>query len=329
MIPQPPPRPHDTEADGARTPRALPCDQLSGLLRTGPFSEALRMAIRGRGLSLSRLQDRLSQHGAPVTAATISAWQSGKCRPERPHALMALAALESILGLPATALSSLLAPPKPRGRWVNAAAARPSLAEAWSGLLHDTLDAVETRWTAHLTCVSRHHRVDIDAQGREAALWSRQVLRAETDGPDRYIVSYQSDQPGPAPVLRPSSPERVGAVSQDPAHGTLVAELLFDRPLARGETVIVEYLLEHAVTRPTAHQAGLYLQVPVRECVIEVRFDPAAPPPTSCYAFHIPHASPAEARERVLRLDASLRTHTVGLDLAPSRFGIRWSWDGS
>ncbi|MYR42352.1 transcriptional regulator [Streptomyces sp. SID5910] len=294
-------------------------------MRTGPFSEALRVAIQNRGLSLSRLQERLKQGGAPITTATISAWQSGKYRPERPHALRALEALEKVLNLPARALSSLLAPPKPRGRHLNGAAGRPSLAEAWAGVLNDALEAVDTRWTAHLTCVSRHQRIDVDARGGEHMLWSRQVLRAETDGPDRYIISYQADQPGPAPVLRPSTPRRVGASLDDPAHGILVAELLFDRPLSRGETVIVEYVLEHVGTRPTAQRAGLYLQVPVRECVIEVRFDAAALP-TSCHAFHVPHAS-ADIRERMLWLGADHCVHTVGLDLPPSYFGIRWSWD--
>ncbi|GAA5052173.1 hypothetical protein [Streptomyces similanensis] len=89
-------------------------------------------------------------------------------------------------------------------------------------------------------------------------------------------------------------------------NGTAVAELLSARPLARGETAIVEHVIKYAGNRPRADQTGLSLHVPVRKRVIEVRFDPAARP-----------------------FDASGRTRTVRLDLAPARIGIRVSWDGS
>ncbi|MFD0630293.1 multiprotein-bridging factor 1 family protein [Catenulispora yoronensis] len=82
-------------------------------LRTGPFAEALRAAITARGLSLDSLQRRLSDRGVRVGTATLSCWQNGRRRPERPDSLRAVSALEEILGLPGGSLLVLLGPPRP------------------------------------------------------------------------------------------------------------------------------------------------------------------------------------------------------------------------
>ncbi|MEU9119097.1 transcriptional regulator [Streptomyces sp. NPDC048506] len=310
------------DTDGGLRP---PPHQLTPLPRSGSFCEALRAAVAARGLSLSRLEDRLRQRGAAVTAATISAWQSGRYQPERPHALAALEELEGILGLAPGALAALLTPPKPRGRWLNSVADRPSMAESWSGQLDRALSAVDARWNSHLTCLSLHYRLEVDGSRRAHLIWHRMVLRADTEGPDRYIVGYRPDHPSPPPVVRPASLQRLGVVHGVPEDGTLAAEFLFDRPLSRGETVIVEYTLEHTTARPAAEKVVLHLQGPVHDCVIEVWFDPAAPP-ARCYAFRTarPHTG---MRVRSLRLANGRHVHSVGLDLSPSDVGVRWDWE--
>ena len=88
---------------------------LPAVLRTGPFEEALRAAIAARGLSLERLRSRLAERGLHVGVATLSCWQNGHRRPERPESLRAVSALEEILGLPPEALVVLLGPRRPRG----------------------------------------------------------------------------------------------------------------------------------------------------------------------------------------------------------------------
>ncbi|GAA3582718.1 hypothetical protein GCM10022222_79380 [Amycolatopsis ultiminotia] len=90
--------------------------ELGRLLETGPFDEALRVAIRARGLGLERIRYRLRSRGTAVSLATLSHWQSGRCRPERPESLQALENLEDILGLPGGVLRRLLGSPRPRGR---------------------------------------------------------------------------------------------------------------------------------------------------------------------------------------------------------------------
>ncbi|WP_020664554.1 transcriptional regulator [Amycolatopsis benzoatilytica] len=88
---------------------------LGQLLETGPFAEALRAAIRARGLGLERIRYRLHGKGATVSLATLSHWQSGRCRPERAESLRALKNLEEVLGVPDGSLRRLLGPPRPRG----------------------------------------------------------------------------------------------------------------------------------------------------------------------------------------------------------------------
>ncbi|PXY30910.1 transcriptional regulator [Prauserella muralis] len=82
--------------------------ELESLLATGPFAAALRAAIRARGLGLERIQYRLRRRGVPVSLATLSHWQSGRCRPERPGSLAALRYLEEVVDVPPGSLLRLL-----------------------------------------------------------------------------------------------------------------------------------------------------------------------------------------------------------------------------
>ncbi|MBE1500683.1 MULTISPECIES: transcriptional regulator [Amycolatopsis] len=91
--------------------------ELSQLLAAGPFDVALRAAIRARGLGLDRIRYRLRGRGTTVSLATLSHWQSGRCRPERAESLEALRNLEDILNVPDGSLSKLLGPPRGRTRF--------------------------------------------------------------------------------------------------------------------------------------------------------------------------------------------------------------------
>lgn len=323
----PPTRPRPADPTGPSGPGPGRPPRLDELLRTGPFHQALRAAVAAGGLSLDRIQDRLARRGASVSVATLSSWQSGRFRPERPSSMAVLAELEQVLGLPRDALSALLGPPRPRGRWLPAPSNRHGLAATWSGAMDvaTALRRVDTRWDGSLTRISCHTRLDLDAQGRERSMSSRQLLRAECDGPDRWITVFQLDDPGLPPSLRVQPPCRSGRVIESARNGLLVAEVLFDRPLDRGETVIVEYTLEHHLPRPYSELIQSTLHVPVREYVMEVRFDPEALPRT-CHSFR--SAEPgSRPQERLLRPDAIGAVHSVALGAGPCRLGIRWSWD--
>ena len=296
-------------------------------LSEAPFHQALRGAIAESGLSLDRIEDRLRRHGCRVSVATLSSWQSGRNQPERPRSLAALAVLEEVLHLPPGALLDLLGPPRPRGRRLPAGSARPGLAAVWSDRsdIGGALRRVDQRWDGRLTRISCHRRYEVDAQGRERSIWCRQVLRAECDGPDRCITVYRRNEPGPLPRVRASAPGRTGRVVELPEERLLVAEVLFDRPLLRGETVIVEYTLDQLAPYACATRAGCILHVPVREYVLEVRFDPRALP-AACWSFRSAELE-SRIQERQLRPDSIGSVHTVALAAQPCRFGIRWRWD--
>ncbi|MCQ4081412.1 hypothetical protein NGB36_12585 [Streptomyces sp. RB6PN25] len=299
---------------------------MARLLRNGPFHEALRAAIAASGLSLDRIQDRLRRRGTTVAPATLSSWQSGRYRPERPQSLAALAVLEDVLCLPPGALAALLGPPRPRGRWLPATTEHPRLADVWSRNrdLVDALSLVDTQWDESLTRLSCHNRLEMDAQGCERSMWSRRLLRAERDGADRWIAVYRLDNPGPPPRVRAEAPCRTGRLVEVPEDGLVVTEVLFDRPLERGETVIVEYTFEHRSPRPYSTRIESTIHVPMREHLLEVHFDPAALP-VACHSFRTAELD-SRPQERLLRLDASGAVHAVALAAGPCRFGIRWDW---
>ena len=86
----------------------------------------------------------------------------------------------------------------------------------------------------------------------------------------------------PLPEIRPLRHCRLGRTVRRPADGLLVAELLFDRPLRKGETVITEHELVNSAPYPPATNYERKFRLPVREFVLEVCFDPAGCRPTVC-----------------------------------------------
>jgi len=311
-------------------------DGLARLLRTGPFEEALRAAVAASGLSLDRIQDRLKRRGSRISVATLSFWQSGRYRPERPSSLLVLAELEEILGVPPESLSALLGPPRPRGRQTVATDSRGLEASSDLGLADMTsaLHEVDTRWDEALTRLSTHCRLELDGRGRERRMYTRRLLRAEADGPDRWITCYQitdfqRDGLGAPPELWVEPPHRVGKVIESPDTGSLVAEILFDRPLRRGEIVVLEYTHEPRTPSTYSTVMETVLHAPVREYLMEVRFDPSALP-ASCYYFRTTELDlEARPQERLLRPDAIGSVLAVALSAGPCRLGIRWDWGDS
>jgi hypothetical protein len=301
---------------------------LARLLRTGPFHEALRAAVAASGLSLDRIQDRLLRRGAKVSVATLSSWQSGRYRPERAASLAVLAQLERMLGLAPESLSALLGPPRPRGRRLAAASDDRGLAATFAAVtdIASALRQVDARWDESLTRLSTHCRLELDERGRERTMHSRLLLRSERDGPDRWITGFQRDEPGPAPRLRVVPPHRLGTVVENRESGLVVAEIMFDRPLQRGDILILEYTHEHRSPRPYSTTMRTTLHVPVREYVLEVRFDPSVLP-ESCYSFRTADLDPASRpQERLLRPDAIGSVLAVALSAGPCRLGVRWDW---
>jgi hypothetical protein len=311
----------------AETTEQVPLRQeLDRLLETGPFAEALRVAIRESGLSLGRIRDRLGERGVLLSPATLSYWQSGRSRPERRGSLAALRVLEELLGLGAGALTVLLAPARPRGRRRPRGELGPIGAMWPSDSVDRALRRVDTRWEASLVRLSLHERVEMDAAGRMSRIWVRQVVRATADGPDRWTLFHHRHGPGhPLPLLQPLRGCRVGNVHADPAAELMAAELLFPRPLARGETVVTEYALIEQCPGPTSDQHRRRFRAPVREYVLEVEFT-APSLPSRCTHLWTPDGEGTEAIERRLDVEDRHRAVLVVQDTGPGRHAVRWEF---
>ncbi|MBO0840143.1 MAG: helix-turn-helix transcriptional regulator [Sciscionella sp.] len=320
---------------------------LSRLLSTGPFPDALRAAISASGLSLDRIQHRLLMRGARVSVATLSYWQSGRRRPERPESLRALRQLESVLGLPGSALSSLLGPPRPRGRR-DRTAGLPPIHSMWARpqRVAQLLSGLDTSTDPLLTRLSQHDRCTTKDDGTQV-LDTRLVLRAEQDGIDRIVLVHgwgnraddtrlagQDDHCGNGtnagqPNLTELRNCRLGQLAMDQRFGMFAAELIFDRPLSWGETTIVEYRLRG----PATFDGDCFLhsgrfRMPVREYVVEVRFDHGGLP-AQCQKFSRPADRSHLPRSTNVRVGPSGDAHAVWLDLEPGEFGVRWAVERS
>ncbi|GAA4424960.1 hypothetical protein GCM10023148_27520 [Actinokineospora soli] len=295
---------------------------LRELLDTGPFPAALRAAIAAKGLGLERLRERLRGRGVTVSLATLSYWQSGRSRPERRESLVALRHLEAVLDVPDGALAALLGPPRRRGRWTHTPAGLPAIGALWPdpSPVEDVLGQVDTTWDERLTRLSQHDHVHVGADGGELSSVSRQVLRADADGPDRWVLIIHTDEPGhPPPLVRPLRNCVLGRVAEAPSDGLVVAELLFDRPLARGETVITEHELVHTPPGPVDNCYERKFRLPVREYVLEVTFDRLPP---FCEQYTRDDRGIEDSRP--VALDRGGSVHGVALNFGPGSYGFRW-----
>lgn len=295
----------------------------------GRFADALRAAIRASGLSLDRLQARLRARGTPVSIATLSYWQSGKRQPERSDSLRALGELETILELPAGTLLGLLPPPRPRGKQVVVRETPPAEADRFRhAQLRPLLqrlglpEALEQ--DQHLTLVGLHDRCELAEDGGQRSVATRAVFEPVIDGPDRWLLVYTSDESPTPPTVRAIRNCRVGRCETDRQLGILVAELLFDHPLVRGETYLIEYELRYSGPPYPAVEKTHWREFrrAIREYLVEVQF-PDTHRPFRCHQFAKP-AGHQHPRVRDLKVDTTNCAHAVAIDFGPGVFGIEW-----
>jgi hypothetical protein len=133
------------------------------------------------------------------------------------------------------------------------------------------------------------------------------------------VIMHLDEHDRPLPAIWPLRHCRLGRTVRRPADGLLVAELLFDHPLRKGETVITEHELVNVAPYPPATNYERKFRLPVREFVLEICFDPARLP-VVCSAF----SQLDEADEPV---DVDSEVHGVVLNFGPGRYGFRWGWD--
>jgi hypothetical protein len=312
---------------GTRHADVVPVE-LEAALRGGPFHVALRAAIAARGLPLQRVQHHLSRHGVRVGVTSLSYWQQGARRPQRPESLRAVRALEEILQLPDESLIRLLAtsdeqpdPDRPASRTYRA------LVEA-SGVLEQLLAELEAPLDDGLITIGHHDRVRIGSRRELLARESHHIVRAHRDGVDRYIAVHHGD-PGCAPeriAVHALENCRTGRVRRHDDTGLLVAELLFDTRLHSGDTFLFRYAFEDG-TAGTSGEHVRGFRVPGGQYALQVRFDETALP-VRCHRFTQQSAAAPRSGRQELRLSGLHHSvHLVEPRVRSGIVGICWDWD--
>lgn len=281
------------------------------------FALALRAAIAARGLSLERIRYHLTQRGHELSVATISYWQSGRSRPERATSLAALAALEEILEVSPGELAAKL---PSRRRQPSATSAGPPK-DAFMRSLEDAAERIGLSWQSGLQRVAVHDRVEIGEGRHNMARGVKELFVAERDGVDRYPMAYRSELPANVNLVTPVRNCHLGRSAEIAESGLVITEIILDRALRAGESVLVEH--ELAVTAASVADAVVerLLLRPVRSAHTEVLFH-ASCVPLSAERYTV--VDGIDRADPVVIAGPSL--HALVLDFGPGSYGLRWTW---
>lgn len=317
-----PPRP----VPGAGARRGRPAEPaVAAALRSGRFEVALRTAISARGLSLDRLRRHLAERGLTVGITTLSYWQRGLRRPERPESLRAVTVLEQILGLPDRSLTVLLGPRRPRGNACRPAPEYRDIVDA-PAQLDALLAELASPAAGALRVVSQFDSVVLGARRQIAAVETVQVVAAHHDGVDRalLICTFEPDCAARQMEITAGHSCRVGRVRHAERTGVALAELLFDRMLHRGETHQLSYRV-----RPNsdaeAHEHFTAFRLRAGHYVLRVQFDAGALP-VRAHRFTAHGSTGPESGRAELTLDSHHSVHLAAEGPGPGVVGIRWEW---
>ncbi|MEU5085743.1 hypothetical protein [Streptomyces sp. NPDC021356] len=302
--------------------------ELDTALRGGPFHVALRAAIAARGLPLQRVQHHLSRYGVKVGVTSLSYWQQGARRPQRPESLRAVRALEEILRLPDESLIRLLA------ETAEPALARRSGGRSYRSLV-ETSDALRRLLTgldappdSGLQTLGHHERIRLGARRELAGRESQHIVRAHRDGVDRFVAVHQGDTECAPESMSVHALEncRAGRVRRDHGTGLLVAEFLFDTRLRAGDTFLFRYGVEDG----TAGVSREYLRAfdsAGGQYALQVRFDADALP-VRCHRFtQQSAAAPRGGRQELAVSPRHRSVHLVEPRVRPGIVGIAWDWE--
>lgn len=282
------------------------------------FPAALRAAVEASGLGLERIQRRLRERGVEVSIATLSYWQSGRSRPRRESSLHALGELETILKLRPGALADMLtthdvsSPPlAPIGALAATLGPGVEIPAAFARL--------DARLHRAIELVSDHITTTVGPDRTHRSHHARRVIRAVADGVDRVIlVNRVDDKAAAPPAIVALSHCAVGARDTLPGTSTQLTELLFDRSLDRGESIMVEFQLEYGPPAPRDPFREQYHGLPLRELVMEIQFDVAVAP-VQCEWYQRDDV-------RSLQLTSTRSALVVARDLPATPYGVRWAW---
>lgn len=295
--------------------------ELARALAAGPFSRALSLAIDRSGLGLARLRDRLAAAGVPVSTTTLSYWRTGRTRPERPDSLRAVALLEDVLGVPARALTELLARPGPAStpdpvRWERLWGSRNGVLPALR-----SFDAAEE---TSLVVVNLHEELHVGADRSLTRLRVREVVRAVEEPVQAKVVALRGCAPGHPPRLVSTRYCRAVRTEVLPEPGFVLSELVPSRSLAIGETAILEYEFAYTDGVPDTSYDRRFRH-PVAGHLLEVHFA-ADSLPATCHGYRLDSPGGPERDVTAVALSPAAPAHLFTSGAGPGIRGLRWSW---
>ncbi len=306
---------------------AVATAELETALRGGPFHVALRAAIAARGLPLQRVQHHLSRHGVKVGVTSLSYWQQGARRPQRPESLRAVRALEEILQLPEESLIRLLAESDEHSAAPRPAARSYRSLVAASGVLDRLLAELGCPLDGGLHTLAHHERIRIGARRELAGRESHHIVRAHKDGVDRFVAVHHGD-PGCAPermTVHALENCRTGRVRWHHDTGVLVAELLFGTRLRAGDTFLFRYGVEDG-TAGVSREYARGFSLAGGQYALQVRFTENALP-ARCHRFAQHSAAAPRSGRQGLALSAHHAVHLVEPRARTGIVGIGWEWE--
>jgi hypothetical protein len=282
-------------------------------------------------MPLARLRARLDDLGAHVGQSTLSYWQRGTRHPELPKAIGTVRALERVLGLPHESLVTLVqVVGRPAGPTPVFPAALADLAGTWTAtvaLLTD-FDAMPdtNRCNAELEVLSVHDTVLVGPNREQRSVTSRMVVRALAAGPDRYLAVHHGDADCRIEGVDVRAAEgcRPGRVRRAPSTPGLVAELLFDRRLAEGETHVFCFAVHDGTGGPTPGQYRMF-RGSCANYLLQLGFHQEALPARCVRRFRAAErAEPNESEDLVCGLGGMVSAYFG--DIGPGLAGIDVEW---
>lgn len=280
---------------------------------TTTFAGALAAAMERRGATLTQLRDRLAERGHPISLTALSYWRSGQREPERVASMEALPELEAILGLEEGALSRWLT-----GRLTRRAGSVVPFNELLGDPVVDTVIGEED-----VCRVSSHLVVDIGPQGEVVRARVRQLVIADREGVDgvTLFVGPETGTESNDVQMRPVAGCTIGEF-RDLERGIRGNRLIFERPLALGESTITEIEAVSVGQLNFDTDYALAAEQRLEEALVWVRFDPVRLP-RRCWTFF---AEGELSHEWPVDLAGGTSVHYRQTAFGPGYIGVRWEW---
>lgn len=282
------------------------------------FAEALRFALRDRGVTLSQLRARLIDLGNPISVSALGYWCSGERTPEGAKSLAAVSGIEEILHLGSGALSALLPPstrvgaPSQLRTPEGIGSVTDSIDEIGRLLLSQSLDNVRP--------VSVQIVADVDARGVVVRQRQRVRIQAVRTPMTEFAWVEMTHVPSDvAPVFSARYGCRVArTISRESADafGCLFA---LDRAVPVGRSTILEFQMDYPEGYPYEQECGYASGRRTHEVVLWARFADGA---TLKWIEETEIIDGVETRRR-RRLDGGA-VHAERIDFPVGILTLRW-----